>query len=122
MNKHKLIESMDDLFANFEKIDMNKLDNFLHQILKLFDDIQVKLKSTDEKDKAEALELAQILQDKLGNLAERAFAASGLSKDKIEQVLSNPANFKPQDWETFKKIEQEMSEYKQNLAPNHPTH
>jgi hypothetical protein len=113
---------MDELFANFEKIDMNKLDNFLHQILKLFDDIQIKLKSTDEKDKAEALELAQILQEKLGTLAERAFAASGLSKEKIEQVLSNPANFKPQDWDTFKKIEQEMSDYKQNLAPNHPTH
>ncbi len=118
MKKHSIIESMEDLFSNFEKIDMTKLDLFLHQILKLFDEIQTKLKSTDEKEKAEALELAQALQQHLNGLADKAFAASGLSKDKIDQVLSNPGNFKPHDWDTFKKIEQDMSDYKKNLATN----
>jgi hypothetical protein len=119
MNKNKILESMDDLFANFENIDMTKLDSFLHEILKLFDDLQTKFKSSNEQDKAEALELTQLLQEKLSSLADKALAASGLSKDKIEKVLANPANFKPHDWETFKKIEHEMGDYKKNLATNH---
>jgi len=115
MENHKIIESMDELFSNFDKIDMTKLDGFLHEILKLFDYVQTKLKSPDEKERNEALELAQQLQQKLSGLAEKAFAASGLSKDKIEEVLANPANFKPHDWNTFKKIEQEMKDYQNNI-------
>lgn len=115
MQSHNFLESIDDLFSNFDKVDMTKLDTFLQDVLKLFDHVQTKLKSEDEKERAEALELAQELQKKLSGLAEKAFAASGLSKDKIQEVLANPANFKPGDWNTFKKIEQEMKDYQNNL-------
>ena len=55
MENNKILESMDDLFSNFDKVDMNKLDGFLHEILKLFDYVKTKLKSPDEKERNEAL-------------------------------------------------------------------
>jgi hypothetical protein len=77
------------------------------------------LKSPDENERREALQLAEELQQKLSSLAEKAFAASGLTKEKVEQVLSNPANFNSTDWNAFKRIEQEVSDYQKHIGKTH---
>lgn len=117
MKEHKIIESMDQLFSNFEKVDMKSLDNFLQEILKLFSYLQEKLNSKDEAEKREALELAEQLQNKLSGLAEKAYAASGLTPEKVKQVLSNPKNFKPEEWSAIQKLELDMNHHRTKITP-----
>jgi hypothetical protein len=114
MKKPQIIDKLDQLFSNFDKVDLNSLDSFLKEILNLFSYLQEKLQSPNEDERKEALELAEQLQTKLTSLTQKAYAASGLSKEKIDELLANPANFKPQDWSSIKKLESQMTHFQQN--------
>ena len=114
MEKPKIIETLDQLFTNFDKVDLNSLDSFLKEILGLFGYLQEKLQSPNEAERKEALKLAEQLQTKLTALTEKAYSATGLSKEKIDEILTNPKNFNPQDWSAIKKMENQMTHFQQN--------
>lgn len=117
MNKPNIIESLDQLFGNFEKVDLKSLDTFLQDILKLFSYLQEKLNSKDEAEKKEAMELAEQLQAKLNTVAQKAYAASGLTPEKIEQFVSNRKNFDADQWAALQNLQGNINNYQSKIIP-----
>ena len=117
MEKPNILEKLDQLFANFDKVDMSSLDAFLKEVLKLFSYLQEKLQSKDEAERTEALTLAEQLQTKLNAITQKAYAASGLSKEKIDELMANPKNFNPRDWMTMQKLDNQMDALRSGIRP-----
>lgn len=110
MKQSKFIEHLDKIFENPENIDMSQLENLLFETLKFFDTIRERMTSSDPKERERAMEDAVEMQEKLNQVTEKIYAKTGLTKEKAQQILSNPANFKPSDWETMKHLEKELGQ------------
>ena len=115
MSKPNILENLDALFANLDKPDVQKLELLVAETLKAFEYLRDKLQSPDENVKKEAMELTYQLQRKLEDLAEIALANAGLDKDQLQNLLSNPRNFSEAQWNTFKKSEKSIAEYKEDI-------
>jgi hypothetical protein len=94
---------------------MPQLESILIDTLKFFDSIRGKLTSEDLDVRAKALDEAAEMQDKLNQIADKMYEKTGLTKEKAQQILSNPSNFKSEDWETMKNMEKELGHFQKGL-------
>lgn len=115
MNKSDILEKIDELFDTGQPPNMEKLELLISETLKFFEYLRFKMESPKEEDKKEALELAQKLQQKLEGLAEKSLASSGMSRDQLQALLSNPSNFSEEEWNKFKSAEKEISDYRKEV-------
>jgi len=111
MKQSQFIEHLDKIFENPEKIDMSQLEKLLFETLKFFDAIREKMTSEDPAEREKAMGEAIEMQEKLNQVTEKIYAKTGLTKEKAQEILSNPSNFKPEDWETMKHIEKELNHF-----------
>ncbi len=114
MKHSKFIEHLDEIFKNPEKIDMSELEKLLFETLKFFDSIRERMTSNNAEDREKAMQEAVQMQEKLNQVTEKIYEKTGLTKEKAKQILSNPANFKREDWETMKSIEKELDQFQKN--------
>jgi hypothetical protein len=115
MKYNKFMNQLNQIFENPEKVDMSQLEKLLFETLKFFDSIRERLSSKDPKEREKAMEEAAQMQEKLNEVTDKIYAKTGLTKEKAQQILSNPANFKPEDWETMKHLEQELHQFHKKL-------
>jgi len=115
MNKPNILEKIDELFGDSQAPDMQKLELLISETLKFFEYIRVKMQSPNEEDRKEAIEMAQKLQQKLEGLADKSLASSGMSRDQLYTLLSNPNNFSGEEWKKFKAAEKEISDYRKDI-------
>jgi predicted solute-binding protein len=115
MKADDILDLLHKLFQDPEKIDMAELEKLLFDTLKFFDAVRTRLSSDDEKDRELAMKEAVQVQEKLNQLTERIYSKTGLTREKVQEILSNPANFKPQDWEAMKSIENELNQFRKSL-------
>jgi hypothetical protein len=115
MEYNKIIEQLDQVFENPQKVDMSQLEKLLFETLKFFDSVRERLTSSDPEEREKAMKEAVEMQEKLNQVTEKVYAKTGLTKEKAQQILSNPANFKPQDWETMKNIEKELTQFQKSI-------
>lgn len=114
MRYNKFIEKLDQILENPQDINMSQLESLLFETLKFFDSVRERLASSDPEEREQAVKEAAEMQEKLNQVTEKIYAKTGLTKEKAEQILSNPANFKPEDWETMQNIEKELSQFQKN--------
>ncbi len=115
MKNNNFVEHLNHIFENPQNVDMSELEKLLVETLKFFDSVRERLTSKDAAVREKAMEEAAEMQEKLNQVTEKIYAKTGLTKEKAQEILSNPANFKPDDWETMKKIEQELNQFQKNL-------
>ena len=115
MNKPNILEKIDELFSDTQAPDMQKLEVLISETLKFFEYIRVKLQSPDEKERTEALEMAQKLQHKLEGLADKSLSDSGMSRDQLFNLLANPTNFSGEEWKKYKAAEKEITDYRKEV-------
>lgn len=115
MNKPNILEKIDELFGDSQAPDMQKLEVLISETLKFFEYIRSQMQSPKEKDRQEAIEMAQKLQQKLEGLADKSLASSGMSRDQLYTLLANPNNFSGEEWKKFKDAEKEISDYSKDV-------
>ena len=115
MKPAKLIEQMDHIFENPEKVDMSQLEKLLIETLKFFDSVRDRLASSDPVERDKAMGEAVLMQEKLNQVTEKIYTKTGLTKEKAQQILANPANFKPEDWKSMKHMEKELDHFQHKL-------
>lgn len=114
MKYNRLMEQLDKIFENPQNVNMGQLETLLFETLKFFDSIRERLTSTDPKVREKAMEEAAVMQERLNEVTEKIYAKTGLTKEKAQQILSNPANFKPDDWEKMKNMENELKQFQKH--------
>ncbi len=115
MNYNNFMENLDNIFENPQKITMAQLETILFDTLKFFDSIRDKLTSSDPEVREQALKEATEIQDRLNQVTEKIYAKTGLTKEKASQILSNPSNFKPEDWAMMKNMEKELKYFQKSI-------
>jgi hypothetical protein len=115
MKYNKFMEQLDKVFENPQNVNMPQLETLLFETLKFFDSVRERMTSGDAEDREKAMEDAVEMQERLNKLTENIYAKTGLTKEKAQKILSNPANFKPEDWETMKNMEKELAHFKKDL-------
>jgi len=118
MKKNSPLEKLEELFADAEAPDVQKLEVLISETLHFFQSLreQMQSKEASAEDKEKAIQAAQALQAKLEELADRSLAATGMTRQQLQTLLSNPQNFNQEDWSSFKKAEETIAEYQDTTA------
>ncbi len=116
--KSKILDKFDEIFSDINNMNAEKLETLVHESLKFFDDLKNALESSNEEEKKEAMKIAQDLQKKLEEQAEKAFKASGMTKEQISAFTSDPKNFSKEEWESFKHAKNELFEFQKDVLKN----
>lgn len=115
MRYNKFLEHLDKVFENPQNVDMSQLEALLFETLKFFDSIRERMTSKDPEERDKAMEEAVEMQEKLNMITDKIYAKTGLTKEKAQKILSNPANFKPEDWEKMKNMEKELDQFQKDI-------
>ena len=115
MKYNKFMDHLDKIFENPQNVNMGQLEALLFETLKFFDSIRERLTSTDPEERDKAMQEAIVMQERLNQVTDTIYKKTGLTKEKAQQILSNPANFKPEDWDKMKNMEKELSHFEKNL-------
>ncbi|HUD00908.1 MAG TPA: hypothetical protein VMR37_01140 [Rhabdochlamydiaceae bacterium] len=75
-----------------------------------------KMESEDPKVKKLALEDARWILQLINNEIDSAHASQTVSVEELNAALNNPANFTPQEWETFMEVPKILNKYSFLLA------
>jgi hypothetical protein len=111
----KSLKNFDELFKDLNTFSPDKIENLVHESLKLFEYLRDKLQSTDPQEREKAMVLAQELQKKLEEQAEKALKETGMDRAQLEQFLASQSNFAPEEWNVLEKTQQELSAYQADL-------
>jgi hypothetical protein len=112
-----ILEKFDELFSDVDAIDPAKIEIFVHESLKFFDELKTKLTSLDDKEREEAMKIAEQLQQRLELFAQKAIDKTGMTKEQLEEYVSQQSNFTPESWDSFQSAESEIKEYKKHITP-----
>ena len=115
MKKPNILEKLDELFGGSEPPSMQKLELLISETLKFFEYIRSQMQSPNEDDRKEAMELAQVLQQKLEGLADKSLVSSGMSREQLYSFLGNSKNFSGDEWKKFKAAEKEIEDYRKDV-------
>ncbi|MGH2611932.1 MAG: hypothetical protein ACRDFB_02655 [Rhabdochlamydiaceae bacterium] len=115
MENNKFMDQLDKIFENPQNVNMAQLETLLFETLKFFDSVRERMTSTDPKEREKAMQDAVSMQERLNQITDSIYAKTGLTKEKAQQILSNPANFKPEDWEMMKNMEKELAHFQKDL-------
>jgi len=95
-------------------LSLEQMEDFVHEMLRFFDQLKNILSTGNEEEKKEALKSAYDIQDKLQELAKKAYDQAGLSEEEIKRLLASGA-FPDKNLKVFKKAQEEIQEYRQGL-------
>ena len=115
MKHNKFMDLLDKIFDKPESVNMAQLESLLFETLKFFDSVRERMTSKDSEERDRAMQDAVEMQERLNKLTETIYAKTGLTKEKAQQILANPANFKPEDWEKMKNMEKELAHFNNTL-------
>ncbi len=115
MKNSKFMDQLDKIFDKPENVSMAQLESLLFETLKFFDSIRERMTSKDNEERERAMQDAVEMQERLNKLTESIYAKTGLTKEKAQQILANPANFKQEDWEKMQNIEKELAHFQSTL-------
>lgn len=115
----KLSDKFEDFFKRLDELTESKsvahMDTFVHEALKLFETIRLRLISENEEERQEAMQMAQKLQEKLMEHSQKAFQATGMNEEHLKNFLNQPENFNQNEWKVLEKAQKEISDYQMGL-------
>lgn len=119
-----VLSKFDEILKDFDNLSIHNIERLVHESLTFFEYLRGKLNSPDEAERTQATLIAKELQKKLEQQAEKAFMATGMNRDQLNNFLRTPTNFSQEEWSVLQKAEQELSSYQaevfKGMASNGP--
>jgi hypothetical protein len=117
-----ILHTLDQLYDNKSSLNIQQLEGLVRETLSFFELLRFRIESPESTFalKEEALDLGSQVQHKLEDLANKSLEESGLTKEQLDQILSNPRNFEPSDWEIYIKADEEIANYQKSLEKTPP--
>lgn len=115
-----IMDKIEEIFGNPEKFSPENMESLIHETLKFFNELKKKLESPNEKDREEALSIANELKDRLEKQALALCQTVGMDPKTIENYINNPANFSSTEWQSMNQAKANLDEYKEEIAKTEP--
>lgn len=117
-----LIKQFQDVLGNLEQFSPEKLQALIQDTLKVFQDLQQRINSSNPEDREEALGAALELKNALETQAAALAQSVGMDPNQLEKFIENPSNFSKEEWEAMGSARQDLTDFQQHLTRsiNHP--
>jgi len=116
---NNLANKLDEFFKNPESVNMEQIEQFVHETLKIFDSLRTTMMNGTAEEKQAALKQAQEMQTKLQQVAERAYNKLGMSEEQVQKMVSE-GKFPKDQRSHLEKAQQEINDYQNSLAKDRP--
>jgi hypothetical protein len=110
------MDKIQEIFGDPEKFSPEKIESLIHDTLKFFNELRQKLESSNEKDREEALNIANSLKAKLEEQAQALCQSVGMDPKTLENYINDPANFSSAQWQAMSQAKTNLSDYKEEIA------
>ncbi|CAM0117515.1 hypothetical protein [Rhabdochlamydiaceae symbiont of Dictyostelium giganteum] len=117
MINQDFLAHLNRIFDNPKDVTMNDIENLVSETMQFFASLQKSLSSSDPKEKEQAVIEATQVQEKLNQLTEKAYALTGISKEKAMEILSNTDELSVKDLENLSLMDQKIASLKEK-APS----
>ena len=117
---NNLTKKLDEFFKEPSALSMAKMEEFIHETIKFFDQIRTTMETGTEEEKKAAIKESQELQEKLQKYTKQAYEKSGMSEEEVKKFLEK-GNFPAADFRLFKNAEKEIQEFREKGAPKPKT-
>lgn len=113
MNENSL-KKLDEITAHPGWLPIGQMEQFVHEMLGVFDTLRFTLSNGNEREKKKAMQTAYDIQEKLQLLANKGSEKLGLSGEDIKKYLST-GTFPQHELKIFQNAQQEMNDYQKHL-------
>jgi len=113
---NKLNKMLDNLIDNQEQPNIENINLLVAEAMKMFSDVQEIIKSGDAEKRKTALEELSALKDRLEEGAKIACERSGMTPEKLMELMSNPKNFGESEWDLIKTMQNSFTDFNTNLV------
>jgi ATP-dependent Clp protease ATP-binding subunit ClpA len=110
-----VLETIREAFSNPEKFTPEAMETLVHDTLSFFNALRVQLESKDDREKAEAIQLAALLKAELEAQALRLCKTAGMDPQALEAFIKNPSHFSSEEWQAMEQAKGALDEYNQDL-------
>jgi hypothetical protein len=117
---NNLADKLEDFFKDPQSLNMEQIEEFVHETLKMFDSLRGSLTNGTVEEKEAALKQAQEMQVKLQEVAKRAYDKLGMNEEQVNKVLTE-GNFPKEQLKHLEKAQHEIDEYKKSVAAKNKT-
>ena len=113
---NELMEKIQEIFGNPEKFSPEKMEGLIHETLRFFNTLRQKLESPNEKEREEALNIANTLKTKLEEQALALCQTAGMDPKTLENYINEPANFSSAEWQAMSQAKANLNDYKEEIT------
>ncbi|MGR3973294.1 MAG: hypothetical protein QRY72_01765 [Candidatus Rhabdochlamydia sp.] len=113
MINQDFLDHLNRIFDHPEEVNMNDIEGLVSETMQFFESLQKSLSSSDPKEKEQAILEATQVQERLGQLTDKAYALTGISKEKAMEILSNTDKLNSKDLENLAIMDKKVASLKQ---------
>ncbi|HRW57997.1 MAG TPA: hypothetical protein P5048_00065 [Chlamydiales bacterium] len=95
---------------------MNQFQDAMQEVMKFTQIIQDKLQNGSDEDKEEVQEVLEDVKGKISKQMESLYEDLGITEDEVQNFVSNPDNFKPQDWNAMAEMQNSLDKVKKTSS------
>ena len=97
------VKQIQELCKGLEDFSPEKLETIVNESLSTFENIMTRMLSSNLDEREQALEEANALKETLEKEATKAMAQTGLTEKQLDEFISDPNNFSPEECQRCKK-------------------
>jgi hypothetical protein len=113
---HAVMDKIEEIFGHPERFTPENMESLVHETLKFFSDLRLKLESKDEKEREEGIAIASALKTKLEEQAANLCQSVGMDPHALEAYINDPSNFTEQQVQAMNKAKADLEDYKKEIA------
>jgi hypothetical protein len=109
------VKQLQELCKGLEDFSPEKLEAIVNESLSTFENIMTRMLSSNLDEREQALKEANALRETLEKEATKAMAQTGLTEKQLDEFISDPNNFSPEEWSALQKAKEEFTHYEEDL-------
>lgn len=115
MSKRSNFDELKAILEKAKSTNFAELDKAAHDVIHFFVQIQDRLNSEDDKERAGALKDLETLQEELNAYAKEASEKSNMSPHELHVYMQQKENFSEEEWSSLQRAEKELKDYEHAL-------
>ncbi len=112
MKNEKMLKMLDTMMDSPQGIASEAMEQFVHEVLNLFNDLKDDILSEDLEKREKAMNSAAELKTALETRTETLCKASGMDVNALASYFKDPSHFNSEQWNSLSKAKTDIEDYK----------
>lgn len=113
----EFINKLKGSFSDLKNLSPQRMQELIQDTMKVFQELQEKMASSDPKVKEEAIASAQELKEAFELQAQSLYQAVNLNPDELADFIEDAENFSAEEWSAVGAVKQDLDTFKKQFTP-----